>query len=137
MDTSSTGKSNKESILNFFKRKVSNSPPEINSISTGNANKVFVTPHALPHIETFETNVNENNKDDNIETNCISDTNILLPRNNDIALFINRSLNDEEKLSTRLNGLALLAIYRTIEVSPDEVINELSIQKNRKLDFVL
>ncbi|XP_050526431.1 uncharacterized protein LOC126897072 [Daktulosphaira vitifoliae] len=99
MDTSSTGKSNKESILNFFKRKVSNSPPENNFISTGNANKVFITPHALPHIETFETNMNENNKDDNIETNCISDTNILLPRNNDIALFINHSLNDEEKLS--------------------------------------
>lgn len=34
-----------------------------------------------------------------IETNCTINSNIqLLPQINDIALFINRSLNDEEKL---------------------------------------
>lgn len=34
-----------------------------------------------------------------IETNCTVNSNIqLLPQINDIALFINRSLNDEEKL---------------------------------------
>ncbi|CAI6355694.1 unnamed protein product [Macrosiphum euphorbiae] len=37
----------------------------------------------------------------------------------------------------RLNGLALLACHRSIQIMPDEVIDELSIQKNRKLDFVL
>lgn len=40
-------------------------------------------------------------------------------------------------LEHRLNRLALMACHRAIEIIPDEIIDELSRQKIRKLDIVL
>ncbi|CAI6370249.1 unnamed protein product [Macrosiphum euphorbiae] len=91
MDTINTGK--KQSILNYFKRKASTSPSQ--NSESGKTNKVLVTSCPVTNNE----NLDEKNKDCDIETNCTINSNIqLLPQINDIALFINRSLNDEEKL---------------------------------------
>lgn len=36
----------------------------------------------------------------------------------------------------RLNGLAMLSIHRTIEISTEEVLDELA-NKKRRVDFIL
>jgi len=59
MDSNSVGKCKKGSILNYFKIEVSILPPRNDPSYTDNRNKVLVTQHSLPHIET---KVNENNK---------------------------------------------------------------------------
>ncbi|XP_060871643.1 52 kDa repressor of the inhibitor of the protein kinase-like [Metopolophium dirhodum] len=48
-----------------------------------------------------------------------------------IKTYLRNSMNE-----TRLNGLALLACHTETKITPDEVIDELSL-KNRRLEFVL
>jgi len=59
MDSNSIGKSKRGSILNYFKKEFSISPPHNDPSYTNNRNKVLVTQHLLPHIKT---KVNKNNK---------------------------------------------------------------------------
>jgi len=54
---------------------------------------------------------------------------------NDIGNYINDRLSLPDESDDRLNGLAVMYIHSMIEVDVEQVIDEFSRRKNRKLDF--